>query len=308
MAVVLTSSIAAAADLHARKMEIIQTPEGQVTVFSDSVTIADGSTLIEAQLVRLNESRGVAVVSDSVRISSPEANIRADSALYFLDARVTELFGRVRVEMDSLVITAPHLYYLVGEKRVDATSGLTLHTASDGMRLRGARGSYWLDRKVGEVDSLPVVVWGGGVDAGQQDVDSVTATARNITWLGIEEAAVLAGDVRVGTGRSALTADSLRYWTRGDTGIAWGDPHIADTLGSTEGDTIHLLVRDGALYRVVVAGTARGRYATAGSGDVEVAGRLIRIRFDQGELDVIEVESMSYGRLVQRGGAGGEQR
>ena len=122
----LLCSAAGAADLHARRMEIIQTPEGQVTVFRDSVRIVDGATRISAGLARFNESLGIAVVSDSVFIEDADARVRADSAVYYLDGRESELFGSVRVELDSLVIDAPRLLYLVAERRVEAAAGMTL--------------------------------------------------------------------------------------------------------------------------------------------------------------------------------------
>jgi lipopolysaccharide export system protein LptA len=244
------------------------------------------------------------VVSDSVCIRSPDAIVHADSAVYFLDARLIELFGRVRVEMDSLTITAPHLLYLVGDQRIDADDGMTVFARGDGTRLRGARGRYFIDRKVGEVDSLPVLELRSQSADSHPVSDGVTATARAMMWYGADETTLLAGDVRVGTGTSALTADSLRYWTQADTGVAWGGPRIADSASSTGGDTIRLAVRGGALRLVEVVGGASGQYRAAGSSDVEVSGEVIRIRFEQGELDVVEVERMTRGWLVQRGGPG----
>lgn len=284
---------AGAAELYARRMEIVQTPNGQETVFRDSVTIVDGTTLIRAQVARFNESRGVAVVSESVDISSPDAHVLADSAVYLLDARVTELFGAVRIEMDSLTITAPHLFYRVSERRVDADNGLVIRTRNDGLRLRGARGRYDMDRKEGEVDSLPVLVLGGE--------DSVIATSRTMTWQGNGATALLSGDVRVGTRSAGLSADTLLYWTRPDTGVAWGSPRVSDSTGNTEGDTIRLAVVDGALRRVEVTGNAKGHYATSGASVVDVAGEVIRVLLENGELAVIEVEHLTRGWLVESG-------
>lgn len=297
--VLLVRVAVGAADLNARRMEIVQTPEGQETVFRDSVRIVDGATRIFAGLARFNESRGRATISDSVFIEDAETRVWADSAIYYFDGQLTELYGAVRVELDSVAINAPRLLYSVGERRVDAEDGLTITTLDHGFEVTGARGRYFMDRRVGEVDSLPVLVLDRQADGGEEPV---TATARKMTWFDADETALLAGDVRVGTGASALTADSLRYWIRADTGLAWGDPRIADTLSSTEGDTIGIEVVGGSLHRVRVSGDARGRYATAGANEVEVAGGVIRIRLDAGELDVIEVERMSRGWLVTRAG------
>ncbi|MFO7675398.1 MAG: hypothetical protein R6X12_03670 [bacterium] len=294
LASVVLGAGAGAADLHARRMEIVQTPNGQETVFRDSVTIVDGSTLITARFARFNESRGVAVVSESVRIVDPRSRVEADSAVYRLDARVTELFGRVRVELDSLSIAAPHLLYFVEEGRVEADDGLEIRTPGNGLTLRGARGRYWMDSRVGEVDSQPELVISEG--------DSVTAGARTMTWHGEDGSALLAGGVRVGTRATSLTADSLYWWTRADTGVAWGSPRVADSLSSTTGDTIRLAVESGALRRVAVTGGAQGRYRSTGTSEVEVAGEVITIRLERGELDVVEVERLARGWLVERGG------
>ncbi|HDR00438.1 MAG TPA: hypothetical protein ENN51_09175 [candidate division WOR-3 bacterium] len=294
----LLCSVAGAADLYARRMEVVQTPEGQVTVFRDSVRIVDGATRISAGLARFNESLGIAVVSDSVCIEDADTRVRADSAVYYLDGRESELFGSVRVELDSLAIDAPRLLYLVAERRVEATAGMTITALDRGFSVTGAQGRYLMDSRVGEVDSLPVMVLNRGeVEDGGEPVK---ATARRMTWTGGDETALLAGEVRVGAGKSALTADSLRYWTRADTGLAWGEPRIADSLSSTEGDTIRLRVEDGELRGVTVSGRARGHYSS-GMNEIGVAGGGISIRLEQGELDRIEVVAMTRGWLVNRG-------
>ncbi len=293
--VALLVQVAAAADIYARRMQIVRTLDGQETWFEDSVSITDGATRITAGAARFNETQGVAVVSDSVFIENPDALVWADSAVYRFDERTTRLYGDVRVEQDSMVITAPRLYYSIAEKRVDADSGIVVVNTGRGFRLCGMTGTYDLGRSVGSVDSLPVLV------LGKKD-DSLRITARTITWSGQEERTIISGAVRVGDEKSRLECDTLVYFSGPDSGVAWGEPRIADSLNHTEGDTIWLHVRDGALDEVAVAGDARGSYRTGTGNEVRVAGGVIRILLEHGEVSVIEVEDMTSGRLVRGAG------
>ena len=294
--VALLVQVGTAADIYARRMQIVKTADGQETWFEDSVSITDGATRITAGAARFNEAQGVAVLSDSVFIGNPDVLVWSDSAVYRFDEKTTRLYGDVRVEQDSMVITAPRIDYSIVEKRVDADSGIVVANAAHGFRLYGVRGTYDLDRNIGSMDSLPVLV------LGRKD-DSLRVTARTIAWSGRKEQAIISGAVRVGDEKSRLECDTLLYFAGPDSGVAWGEPRIADSLNHTEGDTSRLQVSDGALRKVVVTGDARGSYETGTGSEVRVAGGVIRIQLEQGEVSVIEVEDMTAGRLVRGSGS-----
>lgn len=294
----LAPPVTIAADLHARRMEIVQTPEGQVTVFRDSVEILDGSTRISAGRAMFNERLGIAVVSDSVSIEEPGVRVFADSAIYYLDGREAELFGSVRVELESLVVEAPHLHYHIRDRRVEASAGLTVYVPDRGLSVDGLRGRYFINRRIGEVDSLPVMRL--KPDEASRSDGAVQATANTIVWSGWDQTVLLVGEARVSAASSKLTADSLWYWIGADSGVAWGEPRLADSLSSTLGDTISFVVEEGSLRRLAVVGSARGHYK-AGASEIGVLGERIDIRLYRGELESVEVFAMTRGWLVNLG-------
>ena len=293
-AALLLAGVAAGADVWARKMEIVKTPEGQETVFSDSVSITDNDTRIVAGRARLNDVLGVAVIADSVFISNPDAEVWADSAVYRLEERLTFLYGSVRVRQESLDIEAPFLAYSIPDRNVTADSGVSLRDRDRGFVVYGKRGSYDLANEEGLVDSTPRLVLG-------EETDSVEVLSERVSWFGQESRAVVAGEVRVGTGKSNLTCDTLEYFTETDSGTCWGSPLLRDSTSRTSGDTVTFKVADGKLDRLRVAGAASGEYTTEDGNRVEVEGSEIHIRFSGGELDEVEVHELERGVLVRTG-------
>jgi hypothetical protein len=63
-------------------------------------------------------------------------------------------------------------------------------------------------------------------------------------------------------------------------------------------------VRNGKLDVVTILGDASSTYLTEGRELIEVAGSLIKVRMENGEVGTIEVHELSYGRLVKQPGGG----
>lgn len=282
-----------AAELYAKKMEIVRTVEGQVTHFRDSVRISDGRTLITAGWARVNESRGLAVIGESVVIENPDVLITADSCVYHMDTRRTELTGRVKVEQDSLVILAPALEYVLNGRTVSAGAGLVVQVKGEKTVITGERGSYDLVRGLGVVDERPKMIQ-------KQETDSVVVTAERMSWLAGESRAGAYGNVRVMAGGAEMSCDSLEYVTSQDSGFAWGSPVLTDSVSRTTGETIGILVRDGRLYQVTIAGNATSSYRTQSGELIEVSGRAILVRLDAGKIDTIDVVDLDYGRVIRQ--------
>lgn len=293
LALVCSSCFAVAADLYARRMEIMRTDEGQVTYFRDSVRISDGRTTITAGWAKVNESRSIAVIGDSVVIVNPDGVIAADSCVYHMDSRRTELAGRVRVEQESLNIFAPLLEYVLDERMVYAKAGLVVRARERNLAISGRQGSYDLARDYGVVDREPRMVQ-------TQGEDSVTVTADRMCWLAGESRAGAQGNVLVVSGESRMNCDSLEYNTSRDSGLAWGSPVLTDTASRTTGDVVVMLVKSGRLDQVTIAGNAASRYRTQSGDLVEVAGSAIVVRMEDGEIDIIDVRDLYYGRVVRR--------
>lgn len=291
LAVGLAGSVGAA-DIYAKRMEIVRTQNGQETVFEDSVVITDGDTRISAGRARLNDRQGYAVIADSVVIVNPESRVEADSAVYRLEERVMMLFGRVRVEQESLIISAPELRYGVAERKVEAGQGLELAHRQQDFVLRGRHGGYDLRERTGVVDSSPRLTFG-------EAANEVAVTGSRVLWDGDESRATFLDQVRVNSGRAELDCDTLIYHLRGDSGLALGGPELRDSLSRTSGDSVRVKVRDRALESLTVAGGAVGSYRTEGGDRVEVQGTGIDIRFEHGEAVEVEVRDLRRGRLVR---------
>lgn len=103
---VLCVGLSAASHLSAKHMSIERAPEGDATVFRDSVVVTDDQTRITANQARMYEGTGLALISDAVHITNPDAQIWADSARYHLTGKMAELYGNVRVRQESLDIRA----------------------------------------------------------------------------------------------------------------------------------------------------------------------------------------------------------
>jgi lipopolysaccharide export system protein LptA len=263
------------------------------------VVIADGSTRITAGFARLSEAKGIAVVSDSVFIQSPDALIWADSATYRLNEKVTELFGGVRVRQESLEILAPMLSYSVAERKVFCPTGLVVQSEQRDFRLVGDNGTYDLGSETGVVDQNPRMVQTGG------GADSVVGIAQEMRWFARESRALAAGDVDVSSGQSRLECDSLVYFAAVDSGHAWGSPRLSDSSSTAQGDSIAFLVRSGRLKTVTIQGNATSHYLTTSGERIDVSGRSIVILLEGGEVAVIEVHELLSGALVRAGGPAG---
>lgn len=296
----LCVGLSAASRLSAKHMSIERTPEGDATVFRDSVVIADGDTRITANLARMYEGKGLALISDAVHITNPDAEVWADSARYHLSDRLVELFGNVRVRQESLDIRAPRLLYQSKEKSVLADSGVVLENIDRGFRLTGIRGTYDLDGDVGVVDSSPVLIWrreSRGESRERQD--SARVTSRQMFWYEKGSRALARGDVRLKSGATELECDTIDFISGPDSGLALGGPRVRDSVSRASGDSMTFQIRNGALERVTIRNRATGEYRTEGGDSIVVAGRTIELRVAGGAIDQVEVSELSSGQLIR---------
>ena len=293
-AVVLCVALSAASHLSAKHMSIERTPEGDATVFRDSVVVTDEDTRITANLARMYEGKGLALISDAVHITNPDAEIWADSARYHLSDRLAELFGNVRVRQESLDIRAPKLLYRSKEKSVLADSGVVLENINRSFRLTGTKGTYDLDIDVGVVDSSPVLTW-------RRDKDSARVTSRRMSWYEKGSRAHAQGDVRLKSGATELECDTIDFISGPDSGLALGGPRVRDSASRASGDSMTFQVRNGSLERVTIRNRATGEYRTEGGDSIVVAGRAIELRVAGGAIDQVEVTELTSGQLIRTG-------
>jgi lipopolysaccharide export system protein LptA len=293
---VLCVGLSAASHLSAKHMSIERAPEGDATVFRDSVVVTDDQTRITANLARMYEGTGLALISDAVHITNPDAQIWADSARYHLADKMAELYGNVRVRQESLDIRAPKLIYRSEAKSVRADSGVVLENLNRSFRLTGMRGTYDLNGDIGLVDSNPVLTWRGGND-------SVRVTSRQMFWYEKPSRALAQGDVRLKSGATELECDTIDFISGPDSGLALGAPRVRDSVSRASGDTMAFQVRNGALERVTIRNRATGEYRTQGGDSIVVAGKAIGLRVAGGAIDQVEVTDLSSGQLIRTGRA-----
>ncbi len=303
LALVVCVGFAAASRLSAKRMSIERTPEGDATVFRDSVVVTDEDTRITANLARMYEGKGLALISDAVHITNPDAQIWADSARYHLTDKLAELYGHVRVRQESLDIRAPVLLYQSEQKSVRADSGVVLENLSRSFRLTGRKGTYDLNGDVGSVDSSPVLIW-------QRGKDSARVTSRKMFWYEKASRALAQGDVRLKSGATELECDTIDFISGPDSGLALGGPRVRDSVSRASGDTMAFQVENGALERVTIRNRASGEYRTEGGDSIVVAGRAIELRVVGGSIDQVEVTELTSGQLIRtgKGSSQGEAR
>lgn len=288
------AGIGSAAELYAKRMSIERLPEGDATVFRDSVVIIDGDTKILSHMARMYDARGLAVISESVRITTPDAFIWCDSAYYYLKDKRADLFGNVRVRQESLDIEAPRLVYFSGKKLVEANDGVLLANQERTFRLSGKKGHYDLASDVGTVDVVPVLVW-------QRGDDSARVTGRTMYWYRNESRAVAEGNVRLRSGASEVTCDTVIYLSGPDSGFALGKPEVRDSVSRASGDSMSFVMHDGALQQVTIRNAASGEYRTEGGDQIAVSGQMIHLWLDAGDIERIEVTAMTSGKLLRAG-------
>jgi lipopolysaccharide export system protein LptA len=294
LAGLLCVGLSTASNLSAKHMSIERAPGGDATVFRDSVVVTDDGTRITANLARMYEGKGLALISDAVHINNPDAQIWADSARYHFSDKLAELYGNVRVRQESLDIRAPKLLYHSREKQVRADSGVALENIGRSFRLTGRKGTYDLDGDVGVVDSSPVLTWWRGDD-------SARVTSRQMFWYGKGSRALAQGDVRLKSGATELDCDTIDFTSGPDSGLALGGPRVRDSVSSASGDTMAFRVRSGALERVTIRNRATGEYRTEAGDSILVAGKTIELRVASGAIDQVEVIELSSGQLVRTG-------
>ncbi|MGQ9708629.1 MAG: hypothetical protein ACUVUR_07155 [bacterium] len=288
-----------AAELFARKMEIIRTSQGQATLFRDSVTIQDGGTLIVCGRGLMYEALAQAILSGSVYIQTPEVAAWADSVEYDFRLRRAYLWahpnGMVLVKQDSIEIAAPQIEYYFQTGVVTAPSGLELKNIAAEFILTGRQGSYNLHDRTGVVDSLPVLRV--KLDSG---AEPVTVTARKMFWNQNGGMVKGEGSVNVRAAGCGLGADTALFFPDHDSGVAWGNPLVQDSAGSAQAETMVFRLSDGVLRQVILSGRSEGSYRTVTGDTVLVRSRGLNLFLSDGKIERIEVADLLSGELIRR--------
>jgi lipopolysaccharide export system protein LptA len=282
-----------AADIEAGRMEILNTPEGKVTVFMDGVTIVDRETKITAQNARFYENKNLAVVQDSVKITNPSAVIKSDIANYYMNERKTILKGNVSVIQESLEIRAPELTVEYQKDRASAQNGFLIIEKPHSLQIKGKSGEYFLNKEEGMIDSLPYLEI--------KKNETLKVTSQRLSFKNKEKYAVASGKVMVSSGKAVLECDTLIFNWEKDSGKALGEPVLKENGNEVSGKTIYFFTKEGGLERLEVEGDAYGLYFNEQGDKVEIGGESLGLLFSSGKTNSITVKNVQLGKLFRRG-------
>jgi lipopolysaccharide export system protein LptA len=289
----LVFTVTFATDIEAGKMEILNTEEGRVTVFKDGVIIVDRDTKITAKNARFYESKNLAIVHDSVKITNPSATIKSDTAYYYLYERKTVLKGNVLVSQESLEIKAPELIVEYQKDLATAQNGFLIVEKPHSIEITGKTGAYFLNKEEGIIDSLPYLKI--------MENETLEVTSQKLSFKNKENFATATGKVKVTSGQTVLTCDSLVYNWEKDSGKALGQPVLRENNNELKGKTIYFFARDAELERMEIEGEAYGNYYNDEGDRVEIGGELLSIFFAEGKTNSIKVKNVNFGKLYRRG-------
>lgn len=290
-------AVAAAAEITANKMAILNTEQGKVTVFEDGVSIVDGETRISASRVEFHDAENRAVVSGGVSIVMPGTQATADSAEYLPGARKTYLYRNVTVSREGLVISGQSLVLDNALDQVLAETEVHVTDAGRGIEIRGGAGTFDLSSEDGTIYGSP------RLELKRASPMTVTGDEMQL-HRGRHEARTL-GHVRVLTSDAVLTCDTLDYFIDEDSARARGKPVLKQGENSVSGEMMMFHLVEGELSRIDVAGSPR-----LVQKDGELSGRQVEIRFEKGKLAAIQVvgDSLNQPELKQeRNQARGDQ-
>lgn len=290
--VFLLIGVAKAAYLQAKKMEILFTDSGKVTILKDSVTIIDHNTKITAQNASFWGNTNLAIVSDSVVIQNPSALIKSDTACYYLTERKMILSGNVLVEQESLVIKAPKLVLEYQKDRALAQNGFVVIEKPHHLKITGITGQYFLTKEEGIIDSLPYL------EVSQNE--TLTITAQRLFFSAKAKKAIAQGKVRVNTSRATLSCDSLTYdWVK-DSASAHQNPALQENKNSLTGKTIYFSILEGKVKEIKIEGDAWSNYYSETGDKVEIKADVISLSFAEGKANSITVSNVNSGKLYRR--------
>ena len=281
-----------AADIEAGKMEILNTPDGKVTVFKEGVTIIDRETKITAQNARFYENKNLAIVYDSVVIINPSAIIKSDTANYYLDVRKTIFRGNVTVTQESIEIKAPELTVEYKKDRASAKNGFIIIEQPNSIQITGQTGEYFLDKEEGMIDSLPYLEI--------KKNETLQVFSQKLSFKNKAKSALATGRVKAISGKAVLACDTLIYNWESDSGKASGNPILKENDNEVKGRIIYFLVHEGELDQMVIEGEALGNYYTNQGGKVEISGESLRLFFSEGKTNSIAVKNVRSGKFYRR--------
>lgn len=280
-----------AADISAPKMEIIDSPQGRMTVFPQGITITDKDMKITGKNAIFYEKENKAKIYDSLLIISPRFTITADTADYSFAEKKTNLKGNVIVESETLQIKTPFLTFEQGRNLVKAQDGVIIKEKQQNLTIFSKTGEYNFNEALGIVDSFPTLQI--------ERSDTTIVNSRKMILKNRQFQFFAIDSVSAKTGKTILMCDTLLFFINEDSGFALGNPKVLDKQNQISGKTIRFYFSQedsikktqekSALKTVKIIDAASATYITDDGGILQVQGNIISINYKHGDIDNIEV-------------------
>lgn len=288
-----------AADISAPKMEILDTPEGRMTVFPLGITILDKDTKITGKHAIFYEKENRAKIYDSLLIISPQFTVTAETAFYSFAEKKSNLRGNVVLESDTLKILTTNLVFEQSKNIVKASEGVVIREKLQRLTITGRNAEYNFTDASGIVDSLPTL---------QIERADTTVVKSNKMLLDNKESRFWAIDsVSAEAGNTILRCDTLLYFIKEDSGLAMGRPQIVDKQNRIAGKDIRFYFSQedssnqssdrSSLKIVRIIESANANYVTDEGGLLEVQGNIFMIYYLNGDIDNIKVFGDTLGNV-----------
>jgi len=280
-----------AADISAPKMEIIDSPQGRMTVFPQGITITDKDMTITGKSAIFYEKENRAKIYDSLLIISPQFTITADTADYSFAEKKTNLKGHVKVESETLQIKTPFLTFEQGRNLAKARNGVIIKEKQQNLTIFSKTGEYDFNEALGIVDSFPTLQI--------ERSDTTIVNSRKMILKNRQFQFVAIDSVSAKTGKTILMCDTLLFFIKEDSGLAFGNPKVLDKQNQISGKTIRFYFSQedsikktqekSALKTVKIIDAASATYITDDGGKLQVQGNIISINYKHGDIDNIQV-------------------
>jgi lipopolysaccharide export system protein LptA len=282
-----------AADISAPKMEILDTPEGRVTSFPQGITITDKDAIITGKNALFYERDNRAKIFDSLLINTPQFKITADTAYYQFTEKKSMLKGNVKVESETLLINTPILTFEQGRNLVKAHDSVSLKEKQQNLTIESKYGEYNFTDAVGIADSSPTLY----IERSDTTViksNKMMLDNKNDKFFAIDSVSAVSA-------KSTLKCDTLLFFIKEDSGLAYGHPRVFDSKNQINGNLIKFYfaktdsqqnIQDKtSLKNVKVLQAANATYTTDDGGILEVFGNIFSISYKNGDIDYITVSS-----------------
>lgn len=261
-----------AADITAPKMELIDSENGRLTVFPEGIVISDKDMKITGKRAIFFEKDNRAIIKDSLTITNPQYTITADSAIYSFTEKISVLQGNVVVESDTLEIRTNELIFDQRQNLVKSQQGLVIKEKRQNILVSSKIGEYDFNQALGITDSLPTLFIFRS--------DTTVISSKKMVLDNNQYQYYAVESVTVKNKDSYLYCDTLLFFVKEDSGVAFANPRISENENQLSGEKIWFYfdsqdsVLNGneskSLNKIRVDNNVNAKYFTKENGVVEI--------------------------------------